>query len=124
MSPRRRIAPVATVTSFGRGSHQARRSDNGRCGFPVPCSPTGRWSAPWPVGDGRYTRVERTYGAGSHPYTEWDDLLRLGQSYDWRGVRRTSGPSHKGDGWRSRSPGRVSHFSTGEQFRPLPLGHI
>lgn len=46
----------------------------------------------WQVRDGRYTRVEWTYGAGSHPYTEWDDLLRFGQSYGWRVVRYTGGP--------------------------------
>jgi hypothetical protein len=43
----------------------------------------------WRVRDGRYTRVRWTYGAGSHPYTEWDDLLRFGRSYDWRVVRVT-----------------------------------
>jgi hypothetical protein len=43
----------------------------------------------WRVRDGR---VEWTFGAGSHPYTEWDDLLRFGQSHDWRVVRWTGGP--------------------------------
>jgi len=46
----------------------------------------------WRVRDGRYTRVRWTYGTGSHPYTEWDDLLRSGQSYDWRVVRYSGGP--------------------------------
>lgn len=41
----------------------------------------------WRVRDGRYTRVQWTYGAGSHPYTEWDDLLGFGRSYGWRVVR-------------------------------------
>jgi hypothetical protein len=43
----------------------------------------------WRVRDGRYTRVQWTYGAGSHPYTESDELLRFGRSYDWRVVRYT-----------------------------------
>ncbi len=45
----------------------------------------------WRVRNGRYTRVRWTYGAGRHPYTEWDDLLRFGRSYDWRVVRYTGG---------------------------------
>jgi hypothetical protein len=45
----------------------------------------------WRVRDGRYTRVQWTYGTGSRLYTEWDDLLRFGRSYDWRAVRYTGG---------------------------------
>ena len=46
----------------------------------------------WRVRDSRYTRVQWTYGTGRHPDTEWDDLLRFGQSYDWRVVRYTGSP--------------------------------
>jgi hypothetical protein len=44
------------------------------------------------VRDGRYTRVEWTAGAGSHHYTEWDDLLSSGGSSFWRFVRSTGNP--------------------------------
>jgi hypothetical protein len=43
----------------------------------------------WRVRDGRYTRVEWTYGTGSNAYAEWDDLMRFGQDYAWRVVRYT-----------------------------------
>jgi hypothetical protein len=39
-----------------------------------------------------FGHVQWTCGAGSHPYTEWDNLLRFGQSYGWRAVRYTASP--------------------------------
>lgn len=46
----------------------------------------------WRVRDGRYTRVEWTAGAGSHVYTEWDELLGSGGNHYWRLVRGTGNP--------------------------------
>jgi hypothetical protein len=64
----------------------------GRARVPRTVRPYRATVRAWCVRDGRYTRVEWTYGAGPQPYTEWDDLLRFGQSYDWRVVRWTGGP--------------------------------
>jgi predicted oxidoreductase len=46
----------------------------------------------WRVRDGRYTRLQWTYGAGRNSYAEWDDLIRFGQDYAWRVVRYTGSP--------------------------------
>ena len=57
-----------------------------------PAQPPRPYSATvraWRVRDGRYTRVEWSYGRGSHAYTEWDKLMRFGTDYDWRVVRWT-----------------------------------
>ena len=89
----RRVRHVAGPTN-GSGGHirwsrWASEAD-GRGEAWVPGGPGGAASPvcsvfrAWRVRAGRYTRLWWACRLGSHRYQEWDQLMRFGNTYDWR----------------------------------------